>query len=212
MIKRLAIACIPNSVFLRRLPIGMGNCVLLTFDDGPHPETTPAVLQLLEPYNARAIFFVVGNRIHRAPSVLRMIEQAGHLLGNHSFSHPLREPFRYQAYLRDLQKCQQEILKQGATPSPYHRPPLGSISVATAIAPRKLGLRSVLWSRSSEDWRFRSEADAVSSAEQLAASTQPRDIVLMHDESPYTLILLKHLLPALVDRGLRFDWSSDGRI
>src|SRR5665213_488321 len=67
---------------------GCSNSILFTFDDGPHPDVTPRILSLLERYKARAVFFVVGARIPRAPHVLRTILEQGHALGNHSFSHP----------------------------------------------------------------------------------------------------------------------------
>ena len=74
-----------------RLDRKAGNSVLLTFDDGPHPEVTPAVLDLLKQYDARAVFFVVGNRIPLAPWVLRQILDGGHQIGNHTYYHDYKD-------------------------------------------------------------------------------------------------------------------------
>lgn len=200
--RRLLSKCLPDRLFARRLPRSFDRHVLLTFDDGPHPDTTPAVLALLEEFGARAVFFVVGNRIQRAPHLLARVQQSGHALGNHSYGHPVDRPMGYQDYLRDLQQCQDEIERHCGSRPVLHRPPLGTISVATALAPRRLGLRSVLWSQSSEDWRFQSDAEADSCAARLERDIRPRDIVLMHDEKMYTATLLERLLPALRKRGL----------
>ena len=212
MLKSILQSCIPSAVFLRRLPTEFTNHVLLTFDDGPHPEATPAILETLQQYNARAIFFVVGDRIDRAPELLKAINDQGHALGNHSYSHPMREPFRYRAYCDELARCDAEIHRHVSAPVYYHRPPLGSISFATAVAPRQQGLRTVLWSCSAEDWRFASDADAVTTANQLSQTLRPRDILLMHDEKLFTVTLLQHLLPALVERGLRFDVAVERKL
>ena len=109
-----------------RLRHNAGNNILLTFDDGPHPEATPAVLDLLREHEARAIFFVVGNRIQRAPQMLLRILDEGHWLGNHSHTHPNDRRMPYREYLAELRKCQQVIHDITGTSPRFHRPPLGS--------------------------------------------------------------------------------------
>ena len=91
---------------VERLPPGDRDSVLLTFDDGPHPEGTPAVLEVLQRYGARAVFFVVGSRVPRAPEMLQRIAAAGHVLGNHSHAHPLGRQFGLRDYRRDIDACQ----------------------------------------------------------------------------------------------------------
>lgn len=200
---------IPRSFFIRQLRDQASDRILLTFDDGPHPETTPAVLQVLKRYGAIALFFVVGNRIHRAPWALQQIIDDGHLIGNHSYAHPLGPQMAYPHYLKDLQRCQEEILQHVDVRPQFHRPPLGNVSFASVFAPKRLGLRSVLWSYSSEDWRFRSDKEAVESVERIANNVQPRDILLFHDERLHTVVALERLLPQLLSRGIRFDPCLD---
>lgn len=203
---RIAKRFLPSSLCVRALRPSAGTSVLLTFDDGPHPEVTPAVLDRLKQYQARAIFFVVGQRIRFAPELLQRIVAEGHWLGNHSFTHPREMRVSFSQYLADLSKCQDEIAKQTGLPPRFHRPPLGKLSLATLLAPKRLGLTTILWTHSSEDWRLRYSNDpdkaAVATGRQLAREAQPRSILLFHDEQRYTLTVLDVMLPALRERQL----------
>ena len=121
---------IKQSLTWAHLNGGLNDAVLLTFDDGPHPESTPVVLELLKQYNARAIFFVVGARIQRAPHLLKIILDEGHAIGNHSYSHPIEKQFWLAPYLRDLKRVRaplENLLTRGPNTSdrlsePSHLP------------------------------------------------------------------------------------------
>ena len=80
-------ASVPRVILIQRLPKAETQSVLLTFDDGPHPDVTPGVLDRLAAYDARAVFFVVGRRLKRSGDLLERTRQAGHLIGNHSYLH-----------------------------------------------------------------------------------------------------------------------------
>ncbi len=179
--------------------------MLLTFDDGPHPTTTPEVLSRLRFYGARAIFFVVGCRIQRAPDLLAQILSEGHWLGNHSHSHVLQRNTRYDEYLADLERCQETIYNLTETQPVFHRPPFGRLTLASLLAPRKRRLSTMLWSLSSEDWQFRSDIEAVSCAESMISRVRPQDILLFHDERMPTVAALDKLLPGLQARGFSFS-------
>jgi peptidoglycan/xylan/chitin deacetylase (PgdA/CDA1 family) len=187
--------------------------VLLTFDDGPHPESTPAALRLLREYNARAIFFVVGSRIERAPHLLKRILDEGHALGNHSFAHPLdgRPPFR--PYLKDLEKCQEHVERLTGSRPRFFRPPLGAFSLTSYAAPKLLGLKTVLWSVDAYDWDLKSADEARLAADNLAAklstSTSRNDIVLMHDDHPYVETVLGAGLRVLAEQGCDLHSALD---
>lgn len=179
--------------------------VLLTFDDGPHPEGTPAVLDVLRRFNARAVFFVVGHRIPRAPHLLRTILDEGHTLGNHSFAHPLGRQFGMRRYMRDVSQCQDVVADLTGVRPALFRPPLGHLSAASVVGPRLLGLRPVLWSIDSGDWQLRQPEDVAGPAGRLrtALSGRPlREIVLLHDERELTARLLECVLPELAGRGV----------
>jgi peptidoglycan/xylan/chitin deacetylase (PgdA/CDA1 family) len=185
----------------RKLGRGSENAVLLTFDDGPHPDVTPAVLERLRHYRARAVFFVVGNRIGRAPGMLDRILTEGHELGNHTYLHPLdRTPWLWP-YVKDISRCQRLLQTLIGRKPRLFRPPLGRLSPASLVAPRILGLKSVLWSVDSHDWSLRNREDALRCGERLAASVGPGDLVLLHDDNPCVLDVLDVLLPALAAQG-----------
>ena len=186
--------------------------VLFTFDDGPHPEGTVLVLDALRRHGARAVFFVVGSRVHRAPELLQRILDEGHVLGNHSYTHDREAMSGLARYRADLQRCQDIVESSTGFRPTLFRPPLGEITMGSALASRTLGLRSVFWSVDSDDWRMRHEDDViprVAGLDEALAGRGLREIVLMHDERLYTAMLLDRILPGLVDRGIDVRTGAD---
>jgi peptidoglycan/xylan/chitin deacetylase (PgdA/CDA1 family) len=174
--------------------------LLLTFDDGPDPHTTEAVLKLLAQYGARAVFFIVGNRIPRAPQMLPRIIAEGHTIGNHSYCHPLDYVPSITEYYRDLQQCQLAFEGHIGTRPRLFRPPLGTLTLAGLVAPRLLGLQTLMWSIDVDDWKLRRTEDAVLAGRRLAELAGPGDIVLLHDDNPCVVTLLETALPMLRQR------------
>jgi peptidoglycan/xylan/chitin deacetylase (PgdA/CDA1 family) len=196
-------AILPSAVVRRRLPSGAG--VLLTFDDGPDPAVTPAVLARLRTANALAVFFVVGRRAEAYPDLLRRIRDAGHVIGNHSYSHLGPHRFGLGAYRRDLARCQDAVVRAVGEPPRLFRPPYGRLMPVSVLAPRTIGLRSVTWSLDVRDWACGDVVSAGRAGDELAALVAPRDIVLLHDNTAGVLNVLDRALPALRDR---FDLSA----
>jgi peptidoglycan/xylan/chitin deacetylase (PgdA/CDA1 family) len=186
------------------LPRQIQNAVLLTFDDGPHPEATPAVLKMLRRHNARAIFFVVGSRIQRAPDILQRILNEGHLIGNHSYTHPNGRQLPFAAYVDDLRRCQDEVKRLTGESPRFFRPPLGVFSLTTMTAPRVLGLEPVLWSLDAYDWGLKNKTDAKIAGErltrELTANYDLREIVLLHDDHTHMDTVLEPALQSLSAR------------
>ncbi len=147
----------------------------LTFDDGPDPETTPAVLDALARHGMRATFFLVGERAARHPELVARIAAEGHEIGNHSWDHPSL-PTLPGAAVRD------QIARTRATLAPRGqkllRPPYGDQSLATHLAARRLGYRVVIWSVVGRDW-LDDGAEAI--AGRIVAEAAPGAIVLLHD-------------------------------
>jgi peptidoglycan/xylan/chitin deacetylase (PgdA/CDA1 family) len=175
--------------------------VLLTFDDGPHAEVTPAVLDRLKRFDAHAAFFVVGERIAHAPSVLERMRAEGHLIGNHTYSHPLGRPPGLAAYLHDISRCQDAVHQQLGERPTLFRPPQGRISLGSVAAPRWLGLQTIYWSIDPADWRLRTRRAARAVGRRLTGEVGAGDIVLLHDDNPCVLTVLDVLLPALAEYG-----------
>jgi peptidoglycan/xylan/chitin deacetylase (PgdA/CDA1 family) len=197
-------------IFARRRRAPSTQAVLLTFDDGPHPTVTPAVLDRLAAHEARAIFFIVGSRIGKAPSMPAKVLAAGHRLGNHTHLHRLdRDPW-FVPYVQDVRRCQDDIVAVTGSSPTLFRAPMGGRGLGAWVAPRVLGLRHVLWSVDSRDWTLRSAAAAAECGEALCSRVQGGDIVLFHDDNPWTPAVLDIVLPCLKARGLDLRTAVDG--
>jgi peptidoglycan/xylan/chitin deacetylase (PgdA/CDA1 family) len=132
--------------------------VALTFDDGPDPEATPRLLQLLAARGVRATFFLIGERAARHPDVVRAIADAGHEVGNHTWRHRnawLLTPAMAAREIIEGSRILQDILGR---PPRLFRPPWGIVSAATLATTRRLGLVTVLWSIQHEGLRPRTPA------------------------------------------------------
>ena len=153
-------------------------CCYLTFDDGPDPRWTPIVLELLAKANVQATFFVLGQLALRHAALVREIRAAGHVVGNHSFSH--RHPWlssrhRARAEVSGGAEAIADVL--GVRPD-WYRPPHGRVSTAVRQAACESGQRIALWSVSAVDWGPLASPRRIAS--RLRALTAG-DVVLMHD-------------------------------
>lgn len=125
--------------------------VFLTFDDGPHPEITPWVLDLLQAYQAKATFFCVGNNVDKYPDVVARIIREGHTVGNHTFNHLNGRKTKPDRYIENVEKAQQTLAKNSAighatqTDGALFRPPFGRISGKQARTLQKRGYKIVMW-------------------------------------------------------------------
>jgi peptidoglycan/xylan/chitin deacetylase (PgdA/CDA1 family) len=183
--------------------------VALTFDDGPHRQGTPAILDILAARGARATFFLVGEQVERDPGLAREIAAAGHAVALHGHRHRnlLRVPPRTLA--ADLARGVAVIEAATAVRVARYRPPYGVFSPAGLALSRRRGWEPTLWSRWGRDWRrhitpARIAATAVTG---LVAG----DVLLLHDADHYsapgswerTVAALPTILDAIADRGLR---------
>ena len=160
------------------------DAVALTFDDGPHPEGTPAVLAELERRGARATFFLVGEQVRRSPDVARAIADAGHEIGMHGDRHVLLLRRRVGTLAYDLDRAAETIaLATGAAPTLY-RPPYGVFSSGSLRYVRTRGLEPWLWSSWGRDWERR--ATAASITRRVADRLAPGAVVLLHDSDAYS--------------------------
>ena len=166
----------------RTLPGAKG--VALTFDDGPHPEGTPAILDVLAGAGARAIFFVVGEQVRRRPALLTEIVAAGHLVGLHGDRHRLQLRLSGPALREDIARGSaaiEDVLGHGPV---WHRPPYGIYSPAGLAATRSAGMRPLLWSRWGKDWRKFTTPGRISG--RVLAGVLPGDVILLHDADFYS--------------------------
>jgi peptidoglycan/xylan/chitin deacetylase (PgdA/CDA1 family) len=166
----------------RVLPGSAG--VVLTFDDGPHPEGTPAVLGALARAGARATFFVVGEQVERRPALAAEIAAAGHAVALHGYRHRLQLRMSAAELREDLQRGVAAIeAATGRTPL-WHRPPYGIYSSEGLRLARAAGLRPLLWSRWGKDWRKFTTPRRI--AARAVAGALAGDVILLHDADFYS--------------------------
>ena len=182
--------------------------VALSFDDGPDPETTPAVLDALREYRARATFFVIGQSLEAHPELGRRMAAEGHTIGNHSWRHSRWQNFWTTARLeREIARGEAAIATVTGSAAPIlYRPPLGLKTGELGHAAWKHGVTLVAWSLHSRDTRL---DDAESIARRVLDRVQGGDIVLMHDghdlpgrRRPLCAPALRLILAGLRERGL----------
>lgn len=149
--------------------------VALTFDDGPHPHTTPALLALLERHGAEATFFMVGSQAARHPDLVRRVAEAGHCVANHSYDHPSMPTLAGRARRAQLRRCAEALAPYGAR---LFRPPFGHQSRGSRLDARRLGYQVVGWSDHCSDWL---DHDADSLTERLLEVIEPGAIILLHE-------------------------------
>jgi peptidoglycan-N-acetylglucosamine deacetylase len=147
----------------------------LTFDDGPHPEFTPRVLDLLEQYGARGTFFVVGRSAREHPDLIHRMGEAGHVIGNHSWDHPSFPMLASRERRRQLDACEESI-------APYSqrlfRPPYGNQNLRSCFDAARHKFRIVTWNVTGIDWR---DDPGETVYERLAKGLRPGSILLLHD-------------------------------
>jgi peptidoglycan-N-acetylglucosamine deacetylase len=192
---------------LPRVLAGAGG-VALTFDDGPHPEGTPAVLEVLAAAGIRAAFFLVGEQVQRRPALAARIVADGHLVALHGHRHRLQLRLRASELQDDLVRGAAAIAEATGADVRWHRPPYGIYSPAGLAAARDAGLRPLLWSRWGKDWRkFTTPARIAARA---TRDLGPDDVILLHDADFYsarhshlrTAAALPSIIAALNRRGL----------
>jgi peptidoglycan-N-acetylglucosamine deacetylase len=166
----------------RRLPDGTA-AVALTFDDGPHPEGTPAVLEALRDAGARATFFLVGEQVERYPSVAAEIAAEGHEIGLHGYRHRLLLRRGVGSLADDLDRGFAAVSAATAREPACYRPPYGVFSSGALELVRARGWRPVLWSKWGRDWSRRATPASIAAlaTRDLAAG----DVVLLHDADHY---------------------------
>lgn len=149
--------------------------VALTFDDGPHPEYTPRLLEILARYGAKATFFVVGETATKYPELLQKMAGAGHAIGNHSWGHRSFPALGRNERRQEMEACEALI-------APYSqklfRPPYGNQIFASRFDAWRLGFRVIAWNVTGTDWR---NDDAQAVFRRLADRLRPGSIILLHD-------------------------------
>ena len=165
-----------------RLPHDRG--VALTFDDGPHPQGTPAVLELLASTDAKATFFLVGEQVDRFRSLAAEIASAGHEVAVHGYRHRLLLRRSPSGFAADLDRAVAAIGEATGRAPAVYRPPYGIFSLPALAVVRRRGLTPLLWTRWGKDWRPDATGPSISAL--ACASLAPGDVVVLHDADHYS--------------------------
>jgi peptidoglycan/xylan/chitin deacetylase (PgdA/CDA1 family) len=184
---------------LRRTLAG-GRGVALTFDDGPHPEGTPAMLEILATAGAKGAFFLVGEQVERRPELAARIAAEGHLVALHGYRHRLQLRMRSSEVADDLARGVAAIEDATGAPVGLHRPPYGIYSAGGLEAAGEAGLDPLLWSRWGKDWRrFTTPGRIVARA---TRGVRAGDVILLHDADFYSArnshLRTAEALPAII--------------
>jgi peptidoglycan/xylan/chitin deacetylase (PgdA/CDA1 family) len=176
--------------------------VALTFDDGPNPRFTAAVLDALQRHAARATFFLVGERVAQCPAEIARMLSDGHEIGNHSLTHADFSALSLRGIEREVRATDRVLRDAGLRQERIRwRPPKGALNVRTLCFAIKHRRRVAMWSNDPKDFSARSVDELRRHFD--AQPVRAGDIVLLHDSNPVTVAWLDVLLPQLQAAGLR---------
>ena len=187
--------------------VGRPDHVALTFDDGPDPKSTPAIVDCLEALGWRATFFCLGSQVERAPSLARELVERGHEVGVHGQTHRSQLLRAAPAVIADVGRARSLLEDTTGSPVEWFRPPYGGVSASTLTAARWHSLRTVLWTTWGLDWR--ADATGATVAGHVARTYYPGATVLLHDSditsTPRSWKATLAALPRLAE-----DWQARG--
>lgn len=180
-----------------------GNQIALTFDDGPNPEFTPKVLELLQKYEAKASFFCIGKNVKAHPEILKLIDLQNHTIGNHSFSHSSKIDFNdKKAWLEEINSTDLVIQKTIVKKPNFFRPPFGVATPHLAKAIQETQHKFIGWDVRSFDTVPKHTPEKV--VDRILKKVRPGSIILLHDHLQNIVPILEQLLPALQKRNFKF--------
>jgi peptidoglycan/xylan/chitin deacetylase (PgdA/CDA1 family) len=183
--------------------------IALTYDDGPNDPHTLKLLDMLAKHNVQATFFMIGRYVRQRPDIVRAVAQAGHVIGNHTFTHPLLI-FKSAAETRSqLNECRRALTDAIGEHSNLFRPPFGGRRPATLRIARGLGLQTVMWNVTGYDWNAppASEIEA-----KVVRQMHGGGVILLHDgghkamgaDRSQTVIVTDNLIRRYKDQGYDF--------
>jgi peptidoglycan/xylan/chitin deacetylase (PgdA/CDA1 family) len=161
-----------------------GHGYALTFDDGPHPQGTPAMLEVLRSHGVPATFFLVGEQVRRNPSLAREILAAGHSIGLHCDRHRNLLRLAPPQVRHDIERARETIETACGEPIALYRPPYGVANAASLAIARRNGWRTLLWSHWGRDWRARATPESITAT--VTASVCEGSVLLLHDADEYS--------------------------
>ena len=154
--------------------------IALTYDDGPNDPHTLRLMEVLAKNGVRATFFLIGRYVETRPDIVRDVLKAGHVIGNHTFTHPLLAVRSAAKTREELESCQHAIENATGESPKLFRPPFGSRRPHTLRIARALELEPIMWNVTSGDWKMPPAAKVVQTCNR---HIHGGDVILMHDGS-----------------------------
>jgi peptidoglycan/xylan/chitin deacetylase (PgdA/CDA1 family) len=183
--------------------------IALTYDDGPNDPHTLRLLEVLAKHGVQATFFLIGSYVQQRPDLAREIVQAGHVVGNHTFTHPLLT-FKSDAEIRqELSQCRHALQDAIGEHSNLFRPPFGGRRPGVLRAARELGMKPIMWNVTGYDWTA-PPAEVIE--RKVAKQIRGGDVILLHDgghnqmgaDRSQTVIATDHLITRYKAEGYDF--------
>ncbi len=181
----------------------------LTYDDGPNDPHTLRLLEVLARHDVRATFFLIGRFVQQRPDIARELVKAGHLIGNHTFTHPLLT-FKSTGELRtQLAGCERALTEAVGEHSNLFRPPFGGRRPAVLRVARRMGLETIMWNVTGYDWNAPSVEHIES---KVTSKVRGGDVILLHDgghrafgtDRSYTVVATDRLISRYKGEGYEF--------
>ena len=183
--------------------------VALTFDDGPHPRYTHAILEVLKEYGVSATFFVIGVNVENYPEAFEEIVDSGCEIGNHTYSHKNVTSMSESEMERELSMTEAAIMKHTDIKPTLFRPPQGAYDARAEKLTKAKGYDIILWSIDTLDWAH-TPPDKISAS--VVSSLDRGDIILMHDYTSHgnsAIEALRRIIPQLLEGGYEFVTVSE---
>jgi peptidoglycan-N-acetylmuramic acid deacetylase len=180
--------------------------IYLTFDAGYENGNTPAILDALKKHEAPATFFVVGNFISENQELIKRMEAEGHIVGNHTMTHPDMSKISTQESFQKELSGVEDIYKEitGKEMTKFYRPPQGIYSTLNLSMAKEMGYHTFFWSLAYVDWYQDNQPDPQEAIEKLTRRIHPGAIVLLHSTSSTNAQILDELLNKWEDMGYSF--------
>jgi len=188
--------------------------IALTYDDGPNDPHTLKLLDVLAKHNVKATFFMIGRFVRERPDIARAVAEAGHVIGNHTFTHPLLI-FESAAQTRsELETCRAALTDAIGEHSNLFRPPFGGRRPATLRIARELSLQTVMWNLTGYDWNAPPAAEI---EKKVSRQIRGGDVILLHDgghkamgaDRSQTVLATDSLIQRYKDQGYEFVTVAD---
>ena len=202
LLKHFAAQIIPRQVIVWKGRKCVNKNIALTFDDGPNPTFTPAVLDILKEKSTRATFFLIGEYAEKNRALTKRITQEGHSIGMHSYTHSAYKSMTDTGKKSEIVRSRHILQEIAGINTNLFRPPQGSLSISQLRYCLRENITTVLWSIDSLDFKNKDVKDIVASA--VANGIRGGDIILFHDDNEATVTALPKVIDHFQNAGFEF--------